>query len=171
PPVPVPAGGEAGEEPGERERWIAARAALLARAGRPATVAATTLAKEPPVPADPGADAGVEKDEPVDDRPAWRRGRAGTSVGRAVHAVLQTVDLGAGEGLDDNDRPRAICAVMCTGTEQPVTTLSHARELEFGTPVARVLSAPARRLRYVEREVDDLPAAIAAVERRVAELS
>ena len=96
PSTPGPADGEAGEEPGERDRWIAARAALIARAARPATVAATTLAKERPVPADPGTAAGVEKDEPVDDRPAWRRGRAGTSVGRAVHAVLQTVDLATG---------------------------------------------------------------------------
>ena len=28
-----------------------------------------------------------------DELPAWRRGRAGTQVGRAVHAVLQAVDL------------------------------------------------------------------------------
>jgi len=28
-----------------------------------------------------------------DELPAWRRGRAGTQVGRAVHAVLQSVDL------------------------------------------------------------------------------
>ena len=65
---------------------MAARFELLARAGRPATVAATTLAKEPEV-EDPAADPGLAKDEPGDDRPAWRRGRelAGT-LGRPRRA-------------------------------------------------------------------------------------
>ena len=35
----------------------------------------------------------------ADERPPWRRGRAGTAIGRAVHAVLQTVDLATGGGL------------------------------------------------------------------------
>src|SRR5262249_33738983 len=71
------------EEPGDRDAWIATRAELLARAGRPATIAATTLAQ------DDVDDEGLEKDEPGDDRPTWRRGRAGTSVGRAGHAAPQ----------------------------------------------------------------------------------
>src|SRR5262249_1825411 len=91
-----------GEEPGDRDAWIAARADMLARAGRPATIAATTLAH------DDDGDPGLAKDEPVDDRPAWRRGRAGTSVGRAVHAVLQTVDLATGDGLDATARAQAL---------------------------------------------------------------
>ena len=248
PSAPGPADGEASEESGERDRWIAARAALITRAGRPATVAATTLAKEPPVPADPGTDARVEKDEPVDDRPAWRRGRAGTSVGRAVHAVLQTVDLATGDDLDSTARAQALAegipqreaeiralarSVLQSSTvrgavtggrywrEVPVAAVvdgvtvegfvdllietleglvvvdyktdqiptdeeldaameryraqgaAYALALEraLGTPVARCLFVFARRRRAVEREVDDLPAAIAAVERRVAELS
>ena len=39
-----------------------------------------------------------EADERVDDEPPWRRGRAGTAIGRAVHAVLQTIDLATGDG-------------------------------------------------------------------------
>ena len=248
PSAPGPADGEAGEEAGERDRWIAARAALIARAARPATVAATTLAKERPVPADPGTAAGVEKDEPVDDRPAWRRGRAGTSVGRAVHAVLQTVDLATGNDLDSTARAQALAegipqreaeiralarSVLQSSTvrgavtggrywrEVPVAAVvdgvtvegfvdllietleglvvvdyktdqtptddeldavmeryraqgaAYALALEraLGTPVARCLFLFARRRRAVEREVDDLRAAIAAIERRVAELS
>ena len=46
-----------------------------------------------------------------------------------------------------------------------------ALERALGTPVARCLFVFARRRRAVEREVDDLPTAIAGVERRVAELS
>ena len=45
-------------------------------------------------------DAGLAKD-PVDlDLPPWQRGRYGTAVGRAVHAVLQDADLSAGAELD-----------------------------------------------------------------------
>ena len=33
--------------------------------------------------------------------PPWNKGRYGTALGRAVHAVLQTVDLATGAGLDD----------------------------------------------------------------------
>ena len=247
PSPPAPSAGEADDTPGERERWIAARAALLDRAGRPATVAATTLAKEPPVSADSATDVAVEKDEPVDDRPAWRRGRAGTSVGRAVHAVLQTVDLATGDGLDATARAQALAegipqreaeiralarSVLQSNTvraavtggrywrEVPVAAVvdgitvegfvdllietleglvvvdyktdqtptddeldaamqryraqgaAYALALErtLGTPVARCLFVFARRRRAVEREVNDLPAAIADVERRVAEL-
>ena len=244
--APAPDEGEPSERPGDRDRWIAARAALLARAGRPATVAATTLAKEPTLPADPDRDPALDKDEPADDRPAWRRGRAGTSVGRAVHAVLQTVDLATGDGLDATARAQALAegipqreaeiralarSVLQSGTvrgavtggrywrEVPVAAIvdgvtvegfvdllietleglvivdyktdqtptdekidaameryraqgaAYALALEraLGTPVARCVFVFARRRRPVEREVEDLPAAITAVERRVAE--
>ena len=33
--------------------------------------------------------------------PAWSKGRYGSAVGRAVHGVLQVVDLASGEGLED----------------------------------------------------------------------
>jgi ATP-dependent exoDNAse (exonuclease V) beta subunit len=122
-PVPAPDGGEAEEEPGERDQWIAARTRLLARAGRAATVAATTLAKEP-APTDVSADPALEKDEPADDRPAWRRGRAGTSVGRAVHAVLQTVDLATGAGLDATARAQAL-AEGIPQREAEIRALAH----------------------------------------------
>jgi ATP-dependent helicase/nuclease subunit A len=242
-PVPTPDEGEAIEEPGEREGWIAARAQLLARAGRPATVAATTLAK-----GGSGAEPALEKDEPADDRPAWRRGRAGTSVGRAVHAVLQTVDLATGAGLDATARAQALAegipqreaeiralaqSVLQSSTvrsavtggrywrEVPVAAIvdgvtvegfvdllietleglvvvdyktdrtptdddldtamdryraqgaAYALALEraLGTPVARCVFVFARRRRAVEREVHDLPAALATVERRVRDLA
>ncbi len=31
--------------------------------------------------------------------PPWQKGRYGSAIGRAVHAVLQTVDLATGQGL------------------------------------------------------------------------
>jgi ATP-dependent exoDNAse (exonuclease V) beta subunit len=33
------------------------------------------------------------------DLPPWQKGRYGSAIGRAVHAVLQTVDLDTGDGL------------------------------------------------------------------------
>ena len=76
-----------------RESWLDERDKLVADRSRPATVAATTLAR-------------VAKDEAVSDEP-WRRGRGGTSLGRAVHAVLQTVDLATGSGLDETATAQA----------------------------------------------------------------
>ncbi|GAA5165850.1 UvrD-helicase domain-containing protein [Ornithinimicrobium tianjinense] len=35
------------------------------------------------------------------ERPAWVKGRYGSAIGRAVHGVMQTVDLATGAGLDD----------------------------------------------------------------------
>jgi ATP-dependent exoDNAse (exonuclease V) beta subunit len=222
------------EEPGDRERWIAARDELVARAGRPATVAATTLAEEP----------GPVDDEPADERPAWRRGRAGTALGRSVHAVLQSIDLATGAGLDATARAQALAegipqreaevralarSVLQSPTvrnavaggrywrEVPVAAVvegitvegfvdllietleglvvvdyktdqapsdadldaamaryrvqgaAYALALEraLGAPVARCVFVFARRRGAVEREVVDLPAAVADAERRV----
>ena len=46
-------------------------------------------------------------DEAGEDIAASRRGRAATSRGRAVHAVLQVIDLATGAGLDDLARAQA----------------------------------------------------------------
>ena len=52
-------------------------------------------------PAERGAtDPGLDKDVIDEDAPVWRKGRYGTALGRAVHAVLQTVSFDApGEAL------------------------------------------------------------------------
>ena len=100
-PAPAPVSAE----PAVRDAWIAARGALVEHAGAPVSIAATTLA---------GESAGAELDdrEADDDntelRPPWQRGRAGTALGRAVHAVLQTVDLTTGAGLDATARAQAL---------------------------------------------------------------
>ena len=87
----------AGEHTTEaRDKWLAERERLIAEMGRPSFVSATSL----------GRQTGEDKEEPDSPEP-WRRGRAGTSVGRAVHAVLQTIDLIAGEGIEDRARAQA----------------------------------------------------------------
>jgi ATP-dependent exoDNAse (exonuclease V) beta subunit len=83
-----------------RAEWMASRAELIARNSLPETVAVTAIAH--------AGEAPPDKPEPVGDEHApWRRGRAGTAVGRAVHAVLQTIDHGTLEGLTDAARAQA----------------------------------------------------------------
>ena len=85
-------------------QWRAERTAALEKAALPRTVAATTLTDEGMFDAD--AELGAEPDpglqkRPRDlDLPPWLKGRYGSAVGRAVHGVLQTIDLVSGEGLD-----------------------------------------------------------------------
>ncbi|MGH9119829.1 MAG: UvrD-helicase domain-containing protein [Acidimicrobiales bacterium] len=88
------------ETPDERAAWLDQRAELLERSRRPRVVAATGLAA-----LDDRSERDDESDEPADGVSAVdeqrRLGpgrRAGTAVGRAVHALLQAVDLDA---IDD----------------------------------------------------------------------
>ena len=88
--------GEAYELPWADElEWAQAWGTSLTRASRPAALSATTLASR----LHPVADPATAKD-PVDlDLPPWQRGRYGTAVGRAVHAVLQFADLVDGHDI------------------------------------------------------------------------
>lgn len=47
-----------------------------------------------------GADPGAAKAARDVELPPWSKGRYGTAIGRAVHGVLQVVDLATGAGLD-----------------------------------------------------------------------
>jgi ATP-dependent helicase/nuclease subunit A len=130
PPEPV------APDPAVRAAWIRGRDALLARAARPASYAATELAAGAGTgaPDAPVADPGLRKEpEPDDERPPWRRGRAGTAVGRAVHATLQSIDLASGAGLDATARAQA-WAEEIPGREREVRDL-----------VRSVLAAPVVR--------------------------
>ena len=69
------------------------------------------------------ADPGLAKDARDLELPPWNKGRYGTAVGRAVHAVLQTVDLRTGDGIDDTaprrPRPRASSGGRTTSPRSP----------------------------------------------------
>ena len=75
----------------EEAGWEAARAEALARASTATVLSATALAKR--FAAGEPVDAAMRKDAVDLDLPPWQRGRYGTAIGRAVHAVLQYVDL------------------------------------------------------------------------------
>jgi len=76
------------------EAWRSQRAERIQQLANGNAVAATALAHLAP------AFEPYETRNPMDDARPWRRGRAGTSIGRAVHAVLQVIDLATGEGID-----------------------------------------------------------------------
>jgi ATP-dependent exoDNAse (exonuclease V) beta subunit len=80
--------------------WEAELAAALASASLPRAVAATALTDEGTSDVEAEPDPGLDKRPRDLDLPPWLKGRYGTSVGRAVHGVLQTVDLATGAGLE-----------------------------------------------------------------------
>ena len=82
-----------------REAWQSRRLGVINAQGKPASVAATSL-------------AGAVKDESdadidSEDMQPSRRGRGGAPLGRAVHAVLQTIDLETGDGIQNTARAQA----------------------------------------------------------------
>jgi len=85
-----------------RDAWVAERDDLIAARGRPSFVSATAL----------GQSARLDRERKEEqewgqaDEP-WRRGRAGSQVGRAVHAVLQSIDLATGAGLEERAQAQA----------------------------------------------------------------
>ena len=82
-----------------RDDWQSKRQEVIITQGKPASVAATRLANVVKDEAD--ADSGAE------DMHASRRGRGGAALGRAVHAVLQSIDLETGDGIDATARAQA----------------------------------------------------------------
>jgi len=156
----------------DRNAWSTERAEALAAASRRTVVAATTLAREaaaaeseptahsedPGVdPTDPGPvpgllplDPGLDKRPRDLDLPPWQKGRYGTAIGRAVHGVLQVVDLSSGAGLEDAARAQAMAEGVATRTEivgrlarsgvdtsvaQAAAAAQHWRELWVAAPV------------------------------------
>jgi len=80
--------------------WEAERSAALADASVPTTVAATALTEEGAPDVEEEPDPGLQKRPRDLDLPPWLKGRYGSAVGRAVHGVLQTIDLATGSGLE-----------------------------------------------------------------------
>jgi len=87
--------GEIAEETmADREQWLKRRADVIRHASRKQAVAATEIARS-------------TKDEAEWGEVYYRKGRGSTNLGRAVHSVLQTIDLHTGEGLEEISRAQA----------------------------------------------------------------
>ncbi len=85
-----------------RDEWMNRRQEMIAARGRATFTSATSLGQKE-------REERERKDEQEWGQGVepWRRGRAGSQVGRAVHAVLQSIDLATGEGLEERARAQA----------------------------------------------------------------
>ncbi len=110
-------------------------------------------------PSDRGAgraigDPGLEKDRDDSEQPPWSKGRYGTAVGRAVHGVLQDIDLSTGEGLEAlavrqaaaegvGGRSKVVAdlarAALNTNTAREAAASQHWRELFVAAPFGKRL--------------------------------
>jgi len=132
------------------EQWAAERTAALLRASRPTAVAATALTDEGAPDSEGEPDPGLEKRPRDLDLPPWLKGRYGTAVGRAVHGVLQTIDLATGAGLEAalasqceaeavsdraDDVRRLVTDALGSPSVREASTCPHWREVYVCTPL------------------------------------
>jgi ATP-dependent exoDNAse (exonuclease V) beta subunit len=110
-----------------RDEWKAELEGALTRAARPTTVSASSLTEEGEldVEEEPVA-AGLQKGPRDLDLPPWLKGRYGTAVGRAVHGVLQTIDLATGAGLDETVRAQCEAEAVVDRAGDVKRLVSHA---------------------------------------------
>jgi ATP-dependent exoDNAse (exonuclease V) beta subunit len=111
-----------------RREWNAERTRLINSLASTRVRAATAIRE------------GADDDEVDLDVPPWRKGRSGTSVGRAVHATLQTVDLATGAGL------AAIAAAQAAaeGVERRVDDIERLARAALGSDAVRAAVASGR---------------------------
>jgi ATP-dependent helicase/nuclease subunit A len=128
---------EARPEWADRAEWAAERARVIAAASRRTGIAATRLSEELAEVdgRDEIADPGLDK-RPVNvELPPWQRGRYGTSIGRAVHGVLQFCDLATGADVDT--LAKAQCAAEgVIGLESQVSALARSA---LSTPIVKLV--------------------------------
>jgi ATP-dependent helicase/nuclease subunit A len=121
----------------DADEWRHERDRVFAAASRRTGIAATRLSEELA-----GTDGRHQVDDPgLDKRPVnvelppWQRGRYGTSIGRAVHGVLQFCDLDTGHDIDN--LARAQCAAEgVIGLEQQVAALARSA---LAAPIVRTV--------------------------------
>jgi ATP-dependent exoDNAse (exonuclease V) beta subunit len=130
------------------DEWLARRDAAIAGGTRPRVRSATAIAREA---AEQTADPALAKDARDLELPPWNKGRYGTAVGRAVHAVLQTVDLVSGDGIDATAAAQA-AAEGVIGREHDIAAL--ARSALASTTVREAVTREFRREMYVGTRVE-----------------
>ncbi|NUR96803.1 MAG: DNA helicase UvrD, partial [Kribbellaceae bacterium] len=86
--------------PISRTEWEARASAAQAASRLRSAQSASGLEGTGPDVALADVDPGTAKGARDLELPPWSKGRYGTAIGRAVHAVLQVVDLSTGAGLD-----------------------------------------------------------------------
>ena len=155
------------------DEWDAERRRAVAAARVRTTTSATRMATLMPLPVDTAAPESVEHEDvdvvidtsagadddgdllgltvdvglnkgPVDlDLPPWQRGRYGTAVGRAVHAVLQDADLATGHDIDTL-AITAAAAEGIFGSEHEIAALARSA---LAAPVVQAVAGGAEHWR------------------------
>ena len=132
----------------DQEQWDAERRRALADASVRSVTSATRLAHDAPLAVEllsgaPADDPGLRKEGVDLDLPPWQRGRYGTAIGRAVHAVLQDVDLQ--DGADVERLSAAQCAAEgIFGFEIAVAALCRSA---LAAPIVRTAASGAEHWR------------------------
>ncbi|MET0626952.1 MAG: UvrD-helicase domain-containing protein [Acidimicrobiia bacterium] len=148
--APVDRTADAPAPPPAWPEWLAERDRVLAAAAVPRVQSATAIARA--VAAEAEADPGLRKGARDLELPPWNKGRYGTAIGRAVHAVLQTVDLATGTDLDSIAAAQA-AAEGVIGFEHEITELARAA-IDSAT-VRDAVTQGYRREMYVAAPVGD----------------
>ncbi len=138
--------------PPSPDEWNVAHERAFQRGGRRAFVSATALAKLVDAPSAAG-DPGLAKEGRDLELPPWNKGRYGTAIGRAVHAVLQTVDLASGAGVTETAAAQA-AAEGVLGREAAIAAL--ARSAIASPVVCRAAGRPYWRETYVAVPLDGI---------------
>ena len=111
------------EPPPDWDTWLTGiQAARTATRAHPAITASGLEGTEPDVALDDTAEEGLAKGPRNLDLPPWTKGRYGSAIGRAVHGVLQTIDLASGQGLDASAATQAV-AEGIVGQEETIAGL------------------------------------------------
>ncbi len=147
-PAPGPTDPAAGGDLPSFDEWRRERDTALAASGRPRTVAATALTEEGGP--DAAADHGLQKRARDLDLPPWQKGRYGSAIGRAVHGVMQSIDLVTGAGAAEAVAAQAaaegvigheaqiralVDAALASTTVAEAAASPHWRELYVGVPL------------------------------------
>ena len=130
----------------DRDAWSAELRSVLHAAHRPVAWSATGIAEASAALA---GDPGLDKAPRDVDLPPWQKGRYGTAVGRAVHAVLQGLDLASDDGVAEAaaaqaaaeevlGRERVIEGLVRSALEAPIVRRAagraHWQEVYVGVP-------------------------------------
>ena len=161
-PTVTPPTVDAAEHLARRDAWLAHRADVLRAGARRRTVSATALRQElasgpgsrrPSSEVDDGlgrSDLGPAGADVV--APEWRRGRAATAFGRAVHAVLEHADLDDVASLG----PLATDAAAAEGLAERAPEVEAAARSVWSAPAVRAAAgADSHRELYVAAAVGD----------------
>jgi ATP-dependent helicase/nuclease subunit A len=149
------ADGARASAPPSFDTWLAQLESVRSASRVPSAVTASGLeGTEPAVVLKAVSDesAGSAKGARDVELPPWSKGRYGTAVGRAVHGVLQIVDLGTGDGLSDAVAAQCVAEGVVPFTDVVTSLVRSALDSDL---VQRAASRPHWRESYVGTRLAD----------------